>query len=86
VVALRGLLDAVTPSGTLLIGSHDLADHATYRHPDFDPAAHYQPADVVQLLGDDWTVQVNETRLRATPPPEGTHHVHDTVLRARRLR
>jgi SAM-dependent methyltransferase len=86
--ALRGLLEAVAPGGTLLFGSHDLADHATYRHshPDFDPAAYYQPADVARLLGDDWAVQVNESRLRTTPPPEGTHHVHDTVLRARRLR
>jgi SAM-dependent methyltransferase len=86
--ALRGLLDAVAPGGTLLIGSHDLADQATYRdrHPDFDPAAYYQPADVARLLDDGWAVQVNETRPRTTAPPEGTHHVHDTVLRARRAR
>ncbi|WP_454853666.1 class I SAM-dependent methyltransferase [Promicromonospora soli] len=86
--ALRGLLDAVAPGGTLLIGSHDLADHATYRdsHPDFDPSTYYQPADVARLLGEGWAVQVNETRPRTTAPPEGTHHVHDTVLRARRLR
>ena len=85
-IALRGLLDAVAPGGTLLFGSHDVADLATYRHPDFDPAAYYQPHDVVPLLDDDWTVQVDESRLRTTPPPEGTHHVHDTVLRARRRR
>lgn len=84
--ALRGLLDAVAPGGTLLLGGHDLTDLATYRHPDFDPAAYYQPGDVVPLLGDGWTVQVDESRLRTTAPPEGTHHVHDTVLRARRLR
>ena len=28
----------------------------------------------------------DESRLRTTAPPEGTHHVHDTVLRAVRLR
>jgi SAM-dependent methyltransferase len=84
--ALRGLRDAVAPGGTLLIGSHDMTDLATYRHPDFDPGDYYQPDDVARLLGDDWTVQVNESRPRTTPPPEGTHHVHDTVLRARRVR
>jgi hypothetical protein len=83
---MRGLLDAVAPGSTMLLGSHDLADHAPYRHPDFDPAANYLSADVAPLLGDAWTVQVNERRLRTTAPPEGTHHVHDTVLRARRSR
>jgi SAM-dependent methyltransferase len=83
--ALRGLLDAVASGGTLLVGGHDLADSATYRHPDFDPAAYYQPDGIARLLGDSWTVQVLESRLRTTAPPEGTHHVHDTVLRARRL-
>lgn len=83
-VALRGLLDAVAPGGTLLFGGHDLTDHATYRHADFDPAAYYQPGDVVPLLGAGWTVEVDERRTRTTAPPEGTHHVHDTVLRARR--
>ncbi|GAA4693435.1 Methyltransferase domain-containing protein [Promicromonospora umidemergens] len=84
--ALHRLLDVVAPGGTLLVGSHDMSDLATYRHPDFDPADYYAPDDIAQLLGDDWTVQVNESRLRTTAPPEGTHHVHDTVLHARRLR
>lgn len=82
--ALRRLLDVVAPGGTLLVGSHDMSDQATYRHPDFDPADYYAPDDVARLLEDGWTVQVNESRLRTTAPPEGTHHVHDTVLRARR--
>lgn len=85
-VALRRLVDAVAPGGVLLVGSHDLSDHATYRHPDFDPADYYAPADIAQFLGDGWAVEVDESRLRTTAPPEGTHHVHDTVLRARRLR
>jgi SAM-dependent methyltransferase len=84
--ALRGLLDAVAPGGTLLVGSHDMADLATYRHPDFDPADYYAPGDIARLLGEGWTVQVDESRLRTTAPPEGTHHVHDTVLRAVRSR
>ncbi len=62
------------------------ADPATYRHLDFDTADYYTPDDITLLLGDDWTVQVNESRLRTTAPPESTHHVHDTILRAQRLR
>ncbi|MEV0952186.1 class I SAM-dependent methyltransferase [Promicromonospora sp. NPDC050249] len=84
--ALRRLLDVVAPGGTLLVGSHDMADVATYRHPDFDPADYYTPGDIAQLLGEGWTIQVDESRLRTTAPPEGTHHVHDTVLRAVRSR
>jgi SAM-dependent methyltransferase len=84
--AVRRLLTAVAPGGTLLVGSHDTSDLATYRHPDFDPADYYTPDDIARLLGDHWTVQVNETRPRTTAPPEGTHHVHDAVLRARRSR
>ncbi|MDR7381847.1 class I SAM-dependent methyltransferase [Promicromonospora iranensis] len=84
--AVHRLLDVVAPGGALLVGSHDMSDLATYRHPDFDPADYYAPGDIAQLLGDDWAVEVNESRLRTTAPPEGTHHVHDTVLRARRLR
>lgn len=83
--ALRRILAAVAPGGTLLVGGHDLSDHASYRHPDFDPADYYAPGDVARLLDDGWTVEVDESRLRTTAPPEGTHHVHDTVLRARRL-
>ncbi|MFD3953578.1 SAM-dependent methyltransferase, partial [Streptomyces albidoflavus] len=42
------------------------------------------PAEVAALLGEEWTVLVDETRPRTTPPPPGTGHTHDTVLRARR--
>ncbi|MER7080566.1 Methyltransferase domain-containing protein [Saccharopolyspora kobensis] len=80
--ALRGLLAAVAPGGTLLFGSHDLADVPP--DADFDPDDYYRPAEIAALLDDDWTVLVNETRPRTTPPPAGTHHTHDTVLRARR--
>ncbi|MDF5753873.1 class I SAM-dependent methyltransferase [Spongiactinospora sp. TRM90649] len=81
---LRGLLSAVAPGGTLLVVGHDLADLP----PDlpFDPGDYYQPADIAALLGDDWTVLVNETRPRVVPAPPGTHHTHDTVLRALRAK
>ncbi|MFF7648781.1 class I SAM-dependent methyltransferase [Streptomyces sp. NPDC007983] len=84
--ALRGLLDAVAPGGTLLFVGHDLADLPPREELDFDPDAYYQPDDVTGLLGSDWTVEINETRPRTAPAPPGTHHAHDTVLRARRLR
>ncbi|WP_344684942.1 class I SAM-dependent methyltransferase [Saccharopolyspora taberi] len=82
--ALRGLLDAVAPGGTFLFASHDLADLTPRPEEGFDPRDYYQPSEVAGILGDDWTVLVDETRPRATPA--GTHHTHDTVLRARRSR
>ncbi|SHF07556.1 class I SAM-dependent methyltransferase [Streptoalloteichus hindustanus] len=82
--ALRALLSAVAPGGTLLVVSHDPADLSP--REGFNPADYYQPDDVARLLDDDWTVLVNETRRRTAPPPPGTHHTHDTVLRAQRLR
>lgn len=81
--ALRGLLAAVAPGGTLLFGGHDPADVPS--DAEFDPDDYYQPEDIAALLDEDWwTVLVNETRPRTAPPPAGTHHTHDTVLRARR--
>ena len=82
--ALRGLLDAVAPGGTLLFVSHDPADLAPRQG--FDPSDYYQPDDIARLLDHDWTVVINETRPRTAPAPAGTHHTHDTVLRAQRLR
>jgi SAM-dependent methyltransferase len=84
--ALRGLLDAVAPGGTLLFAGHDLAGLPPDQERGFDPADHYRPDEVAGLLGHDWTVLVDETRPRTAPAPPGTHHTHDTVLRARRLR
>lgn len=84
--ALRGLLDAVAPGGTLLFATHALADLARHRQDGFDPADYYQPDDIARLLDPTWDVVVNETRPRTTPTPAGTHHSHDAVLRARLLR
>ncbi|MQA88542.1 MAG: SAM-dependent methyltransferase, partial [Streptosporangiales bacterium] len=44
------------------------------------------PDDIARLLDHNWTVLINETRPRTAPAPAGTHHTHDTVLRAQRLR
>ncbi|GGK64936.1 hypothetical protein GCM10010094_27330 [Streptomyces flaveus] len=84
--ALRGLLDAVAPGGTLLFATHDLAGLSPRPEQGFDPNDYYQPDDIARLLDHNWTVLINETRPRTAPAPEGTHHTHDTVLRAQRLR
>ncbi|MBA8822747.1 SAM-dependent methyltransferase [Saccharopolyspora lacisalsi] len=84
--ALRGLLDAVAPGGTLLVASHDLADLPLDNEQGIDPSQYYQPHEIAELLDDSWTVLVDETRPRTSPAPEGTRHTHDTVLRARRPR
>jgi SAM-dependent methyltransferase len=84
---LRRLLAAVAPGGTLLFVGHNLDDFPPEHTRDFDPHSFYQPDEVAELLGDaqdDWTVLVNETRVRTAPAPAGTHHVSDVVLLARR--
>ncbi|EME18795.1 class I SAM-dependent methyltransferase [Rhodococcus triatomae] len=83
---IRGLLAAVAPGGILLIVGHDFADLPPREELDFDPDDFYQPAEIADLLGDEWDVEINETRARTAPAPAGTRHVSDTVLRARRAR
>ncbi|GAA5049843.1 SAM-dependent methyltransferase [Thermocatellispora tengchongensis] len=86
--ALRRLLDTVAPGGTLLVASHDLAEvPADHGHGHgFDPHAFYEPHEIAMLLGDGWTIEVDETRPRVSPAPPGTQHTRDTVMRARRRR
>ena len=84
--AVRGLLDAVAPGGTLLCGSHALSDLELHPPEGFDPADYYQPDDVVRLLDGAWDILINESRPRSVLAPAGTHHAHDTVLRAKRAR
>ncbi|GAA2349138.1 class I SAM-dependent methyltransferase [Dactylosporangium salmoneum] len=83
--ALRGLLDAVAPGGTLLFATHALSDLVPRHEEGFDPADYYQPDDIARLLDPAWNVLINEARPRAAPRPAGTHHTHDAVLRALRL-
>jgi SAM-dependent methyltransferase len=82
--ALRALLASVAPGGTLLVAGHDLADLPPEHGHGFDPADFYQPSEIAKLLDEHWTVLIDETRPRTAPAPEGTEHVNDTVLRARR--
>ena len=82
--ALRALVDAVAPGGTLLVVGHDFA--AGEHHHGFDPADYVQPRDVARHLDDagGWTVDVLETRPRTPPPGFDGPDVPDVVLRARR--
>ncbi|GAB3344481.1 class I SAM-dependent methyltransferase [Modestobacter lapidis] len=83
---LRGLLDVVAPGGTLLVVGYDLADLTPGHEPGVDFRDFYQPADIADLLGDDWIVLVDETRPRTAAAPAATPHTHDTVLRVQRRR
>jgi SAM-dependent methyltransferase len=82
--ALRALLNAVSPGGTLLVVGHDPADLHHHDQQEFDPDGFYHPWDVAELLDRDWTVLVDEIRPRTMPAPPGTLHTRDAVLRAQR--
>lgn len=83
--ALRRLLAALAPGGTLLFVGHDVTDMPPDNDHGFDPGEYYQPHEVAERLDDDWRVLVNETRPRPAPTADNPH-THDTVLRAQRLR
>jgi len=84
--ALRGLLAAVAPGGTLLFVGHDVAGMPPVLDNGLAPSDYYQPGEVAELLDDTWTILINDTRRRTVPAPAGSHHTHDTVLRAQRIR
>lgn len=81
--AVRALIAAVAPGGTLLFVHHDPTELPEDREGP-DMSEFYTPHDVGTLLGDDWTIETDETRPRTAPAPPGTHHTRDTLLRARR--
>jgi SAM-dependent methyltransferase len=89
--AVRNVLGAVAPGGTLLVVGHDLEPmraaidtHAESRA--FDPDAYVRVDDFAAALERDpgWSIEVHEKRPRP-PGAASTHHVDDVVLRARRL-
>lgn len=82
--AIRALLDAVAAGGTLLVVGHAPLDADYARAHGFEVADYVQPADVRARLADGWEVEVDETRPRADPVPEGSPYTHDAVLRAKR--
>ena len=89
--AVRNLLEAVAPGGTLLVVSHDLEPmrlpiDTTQHSRAFDPDAYVRVDDVAAALAasPDWIVEVNEKRPRPGGSASAAHHVDDIVLRARR--
>lgn len=87
--AVHNLLEAVAPGGTLLVVNHDLEamrEPGEHGRP-FDPDAYVSIDEFLDALGGSgsWEVVAHEKRPR--PPHAGAagHHVHDVVLRARRL-
>jgi SAM-dependent methyltransferase len=84
-VAVRALLDTVRPGGLLLAVYHDLDDeHRKHmKSQGVDPADYVDADDLRQLLGDDFTVELDAVESRIDPPPD-TPHIADVILRARR--
>jgi thioredoxin reductase/SAM-dependent methyltransferase len=89
---VHNLLDAVAPGGTLLVVSHDLEpmrapiDTSAHSRP-YDPDAYVRVEDFVTALADapGWDVELHETRPRPAGAATAAEHVHDVVLRARRV-
>jgi len=83
--AVRTLLDTVRPGGLLLAVYHDLdAEHRAHMaERGFDPDDYVMADDLVELLGDDFTIELHAIEPRIDPPP-GNPHIADIVVRARR--
>ncbi|MGV1008357.1 MAG: class I SAM-dependent methyltransferase [Dermatophilaceae bacterium] len=82
--AERALLAAVAPGGTLLVVHHDTPHEAMALDNGFDPDDWVGPAQVAEVLGAGWTVEVNECRDRTISGGAGAHHSRDRMLRATR--
>ena len=83
------LAAAVTPGGTLLVVDHDHAADPTHAHDHTHAAAHTDvqvaPDELAGALpGDEWVVEIAESRTRRGGPGEGGAVLRDAVLRARR--
>jgi SAM-dependent methyltransferase len=84
--AERALLAAVAPRGHLVFVHHADVDVDVAKAHGFDPDDYISSGDVSSLLGDDWTIIVDERRPRHLASGAGAGHSHDLVLHARRLR
>ena len=86
--SVGALLEATAPGGTLLVVGHDVegSDHFRKHAAErgFDPDDFVQPPDIAARLDNGWTIEVNETRPRITPPGFDGPDIDDVVLRARR--
>jgi SAM-dependent methyltransferase len=85
--AEAALLDAVAAEGALLAVYHAGFDGELAARHGIVPADYVQPADLVSaLLRGDWRIALDTRRARELPPDVPDRgHVHDVVLRARRL-
>jgi SAM-dependent methyltransferase len=81
---IHSLLDAVAPGGTILVVGHGPESHEYARSQGLDPTEYIEPADVAAHLDESWSIEVNETRPRATMPGPASPFSHDIVLRASR--
>jgi SAM-dependent methyltransferase len=84
-VAEHVLIDAVAPGGTLVVVHHaDFKEHDPNRHT-FNPAQYVGPWDLAAMLGEGWSIEVDETRPRNLTDGAGAGHSEDVVLVARRV-
>jgi thioredoxin reductase/precorrin-6B methylase 2 len=90
--AVRNLLAAVAPGGTLVVVGHDLEPMRkaidTHTHSQaFDPDAYVRVDDVAAALAGapSWEIELHEKRPRPPGAASASHHVDDVVLRARRV-
>jgi SAM-dependent methyltransferase len=80
------LADSVAVGGTFLVGAHSPLDIGVVPRPD-DPDLYFTAEDLATGLDDRWEIVTSEERPRpGTHPDGGDVTLHDTVLRARRLR
>jgi SAM-dependent methyltransferase len=84
--SIEALVRGVAPGGTLLFVGHEVTDTEAARSHGFDPEDYVQAPDVAERLGSNWTIEVQESRERASTPSERSPHSRDVVLRARRIR
>jgi len=84
--AERALLAAVATGGTLVVVHHADVDTEQAKSHGFDPADYIGPAEVAALLDSAWEFDVEERRPRTVSAGAGSHHTHDHILRAKRLR
>jgi SAM-dependent methyltransferase len=89
--ALKNLLGAVAPDGTLLVVGHDPTPLSTpidvaEQTRMFDPDAYLGINDIATAISDNpqWELELHETRPRPPGAASAHHHVDDVILRARR--
>jgi SAM-dependent methyltransferase len=82
--AIRALVAATAPGGTLLVVGHAPLDPDWARARGFELSDYVGVDDVAAALDDNWAIELRETRPRVDPVHEGAPFTHDDVLCARR--